>query len=90
MTKYTIQKGQQGEKNLFIEGVQSVCPFVPAVPFQGNMGQVQLMRLPCTNLCPHASVKDDKVYSITCGGSEQSFALDENVPNDNGKLLHIL
>jgi len=89
MPKYTLQKGQGGEKNLHIDGNQSVCPFVPAIPFQGNVGQVQIMRLPCSTLCPHAFTADD-VYTITCGASHQSFALDDNPNSDNGKLVHII
>jgi hypothetical protein len=64
--KYTITEGQQGEKILTINGLQSVCPFVNAIPFQGNMGQVQIMRMPCSTLCPHAVLKDTQ-YKMTCG-----------------------
>lgn len=64
--KYTITEGQQGEKILTINGLQSVCPFVNAIPFQGNMGQVQIMRMPCSTLCPHANL-DESQYKMTCG-----------------------
>ena len=87
MPTYTTQNGQGGEKNLFIDGNQSVCPFVPAIPFQGNMGQVQLMRIPCSTLCPHAFLKED-TYTISCGNHPQTFAIDGNPNNENGKLLY--
>lgn len=87
MPKYTTQTGQGGEKNLFIDGNQSVCPFVPAIPIQGNMGQVQLMRIPCSTLCPHAFLNED-TYTISCGNQSQSFALEGNPNSENGKLLY--
>ena len=71
---YTISKGQQGEKVLMIDGLQSICPFVSAIPFQGNMGQVQIMRMPCSTLCPHAKLKDN-TYQISCGYDVSTFTI---------------
>jgi hypothetical protein len=76
MTKYTLNKGQQGEKVLMINGIQSFCPFVDPIPMQGNMGQIQLMRLPCTSACPHAVVNEEE-YCITCSGKLTIFELEE-------------
>ncbi len=73
--KYTITEGQQGEKILTINGLQSVCPFVNAIPFQGNMGQVQIMRMPCSTLCPHANL-DESQYKMTCGADVQILRLE--------------
>ena len=76
MTKYTLNKGQQGESVLMINGIQSFCPFVDPIPMQGQVGQIQLMRLPCNTACPHASV-NEKEYCITCSGKSQVFELEE-------------
>jgi hypothetical protein len=74
---YSISKGQQGEKVLMIDGLQSICPFVSAIPFQGNMGQVQIMRMPCSTLCPHAKYTE-KSYKINCGTEIRNFELAED------------
>jgi hypothetical protein len=76
MTKYTIKKGQQDDDVLNINGMQSICPYVQALPVQGQYGQIQIMRLPCNSQCPHAKIVDD-YYHITCGGSLLSFKLEE-------------
>lgn len=76
MTKYTLHKGQQGEKVLMINGIQSFCPFVDPIPVQSQMGQMQIMRLPCNTACPHATVNEEE-YCITCTGKLQVFELEE-------------
>jgi len=73
---YSVSTGQQGEKILMIDGQQSVCPFVNAIPIQGNVGQLQIMRVPCSTLCPLASL-NNKVYQIGCGYDILSFKLNE-------------
>jgi hypothetical protein len=91
--KYTITKGQQKEDVLTIDGLQSICPFTAPVPFQGNVGQIQIMRMPCTTLCPHAIVSDDKSnYIISCGNGRQSFQLEnivEEEPKPTSKLFSL-
>ena len=77
MTKYTISKGQQNDDVLNINGVQSICPFVQALPIQGQYGQVQIMRLPCNAQCPHAKISNGH-YQITCGGSLLQFKIEES------------
>ena len=67
--EYTLVKGQQKEDVLHINGTQSICPYTAPIPFQGNVGQVQIMRMPCSTLCPLASSHDGK-YHINCGHSE--------------------
>lgn len=87
MTKYTLNNGQQGEKVLMIDGRQSFCPFVDPIPMQGQMGQVQLMRLPCNTSCPHAIISDE-TYHITCGSERVSFAIsEEDKPEGTGSKL---
>jgi len=85
---YTISKGQQGEKVLMIDGLQSICPFVGAIPFQGNMGQVQIMRMPCSTLCPHAKHKENN-YKISCGTEIRSFDLTEEQKDNTSKLVSV-
>jgi hypothetical protein len=90
MTKYTLGVGQAKESILEINGLQSVCPFVSAIPVQGQMGQVQIMRLPCSTLCPHASIYGE-TYLMTCSGNLLTFKLDkeEEEPKLEGKVIHL-
>jgi hypothetical protein len=81
MNKYQAKKTQQGDYALFINEMQSICPFVPAIPMQGNMGQVQLHRLPCTDLCPHASISSNH-WNVTCSGSLVKHTLSEDEPQE--------
>ena len=77
MPKYTISKGQQGDDILNINGVQSICPFVQALPMQGQYGQIQIMRLPCNSQCPHVKISDE-TYKVTCSGNLEIFRLEKN------------
>lgn len=80
MSKYTTKAGQaKGESVLHIDGNQSICPFVPAIPLSGSMGQIQIMRMPCTSLCPHAHLDKDRFW-ITCGGETETFKLENDAP----------
>ena len=76
MPKYEVRKGQQGDSILFIDGMQSACPYVQPIPMQGNMGQIQIMRLPCTNICPLAEY-DKTQWKIRCNGSLQILTVQE-------------
>lgn len=76
--KYTITKGQLKEDVLVINGNQSVCPYAAPLSFAGQMGQVQIIRMPCSTVCPHASVlgKDNEVYETTCGSKTKTFTIE--------------
>lgn len=76
---YEVKKGQQGEKVLFVDGNQSICPYSAPIPFQGNMGQVQILRMPCSNLCPLVEIHDNE-WSIRCGNNTKHFALKPESP----------
>mgnify|MGYP006293649751 CR=1 FL=1 len=85
--KYSVKTGQPNEKVLHINDNQSVCPFVNAIPISGKMGGFNLIRMPCSTLCPHAKA-DDLYYSISCSGSVEMFPLElttetPEVDNDN-------
>jgi hypothetical protein len=90
MPKYTIGAGQAKESVLEIDGLQSVCPFVPAIPMQGQVGQIQLMRLPCNTLCPHAST-NGTTYIMTCSGYSLTFKLEQKEiePKLESKVIHL-
>lgn len=85
--KYSIKKGQQNEFNLFVDGTQSICPYVQPIPMQGNMGQVQLHRLPCTNVCPLADYNGIDMWTVCCGGEKRSFRVEEELTSE---VLHIV
>lgn len=89
MTKYTIKKGQQDEDVLNINGVQSICPFVQALPMQGQYGEIKIMRLPCNSQCPHAEIVENN-YQITCGNRTIIFRLEEAEENKNKTLPFIV
>lgn len=74
--KYTIKVGQSKDLVLQINDLQSVCPFTQPIPVPGNVGQIQIMRMPCTSLCPHVKLKDD-AWCITCGGQTEEFPIEE-------------
>ena len=74
MNQYTTKKGQQGDIVLEVNGMQSICPYVQAIQVQGSMGQIQIMRLPCTNTCPHVELGESK-WIITCSGDRREIHL---------------
>ena len=78
MNQYTTKKGQQGDTILEVNGMQSICPFVQAIPMQGNVGQIQIMRLPCTNTCPHVEMGDSE-WIISCSGEKRKIPLSAEV-----------
>ena len=90
MAKYTIAKGQNKESLLEIDGMQSICPFTPAIPVPGNVGQIQIMRMPCSSICPHASFNDE-VWLMTCAGKELKFKLEKKQEElkFEGKVIHL-
>jgi hypothetical protein len=75
MANYSVKKGQQEEYNLFVDETQSICPFVQPIPMQGNMGQVQLHRLPCTSVCPLAEFNGIDLWTLHCGGEKRSISV---------------
>jgi hypothetical protein len=79
MPKYEVKKGQQGDSILFIDGMQSACPYVQPIPMQGNMGQIQIMRLPCTSICPLAEYDNKDTWKIKCGTTLNIYKI-ENEP----------
>jgi len=92
---YTTRKGQQGEDVLFINGMQSICPFTPALMIGGNLGQTQIIRLPCSTVCPHAVLHNKRSeYEMWCTGTKSFVKIepieqskDDN--NDNVKKMII-
>lgn len=77
MSIYEIKEGQQKEKILFINGSQSVCPFVDPIPMQGQVGQIQIMRLPCNTLCPLCQHKGNE-WTLNCGYDKVTHQLTED------------
>jgi len=88
--KYTIVKGQQKEDVLHINDLQSICPYTAPIPFQGNVGQVQIMRMPCSTQCPLAKV-DQSTYVVSCGNTDKVFNLTEKKEGEplieGGKII---
>ena len=88
--KYTLRKGQNKEDVLEINGIDSVCPFVGGIPMQSNMGGLQILRMPCTTQCPHATVTSEgEFYIISCGSEKQKFAIEKNDEKQKPTILKI-
>lgn len=87
MTIYTIKKADQYGNVLLKDGLETICPFRPAVPVpvQNALGQttIQLISTPCSTVCPHAEFHNlsnlGKVYTITCGNAPLEFDVDEEL-----------
>lgn len=86
MTTYSVKKGQQNDLILFINNLQSVCPFVQAIPMQGNMGQVQIMRLPCTSVCPMVELGKDE-WTISCSSKPKTFKIEDEPKEEKPTLV---
>jgi hypothetical protein len=86
-------KTPNGDYTLFFGETQSICPFVPAIPMQGAMGQVQLMRMPCTSSCPLVELLvEDKCWICNCSHYSRLHKLQdepEPKPEEEGKILRI-
>ena len=86
MTTYSVKKGQQNDLILFINDLQSVCPFVQAIPMQGNMGQVQIMRLPCTSVCPMVELGKDE-WTINCSSKPKTFKIQDEPKEEKPTMI---
>lgn len=88
MNVYKVKKGQMGDNILEIDGIQSVCPFTQPMMAQGNMGQVQILRMPCTSACPLASFSET-TWKTYCGYTTKIFQLTEETeePKEPSKLI---
>lgn len=90
--KYTIVKGQNKEEVLAINGNQSVCPYAAPLSFAGQMGQIQIIRMPCSTLCPHASTTSEAdYYETTCGSTMRRLPItkEEEEPKPTSKLVSL-
>jgi len=81
MNIYTTKKGQMGDTILEINGIQSVCPFTQPLMAQGNMGQVQILRMPCTSACPLSIVGED-IWETQCGCKSKLVNLSKVEPEE--------
>lgn len=89
MNVYKVKKGQMGDSVLEINGIQSVCPFTQPLMAQGNMGQVQILRMPCTSACPLALVTDT-TWQTQCGTKINLMAItieEAEEPKEPSKLI---
>jgi hypothetical protein len=74
--KYSVTKGNGEEFILKKNGFQSFCPFSQPFPMPSANNEVNLMRVPCSTQCPHATYDED-YWSITCaGGVKQVFHIE--------------
>jgi hypothetical protein len=90
---YTIQKHEQYDNVLFINGKESICQFKPAVavPVQNALGNMtmQVINFPCCTSCPHAHIEklglnDNTTFNIACTGGtvKELEILEDNTDNN--------
>jgi hypothetical protein len=100
MTIYGVATTENKDNVLTINGKQSICPYVQPLRVQGSVGQVQLIRMPCTDVCPFAVLieKDNRFdnspsWGINCSGTPQVFKLEEPIvvetPKEPSKLISL-
>ena len=83
----TVKKTETHGHVLLKDGIETVCPFRPAVPVpaQNALGQttIQLLSTPCSTVCPHAEYHNlhnvGLVYTITCSGTPLEFDVDQDL-----------
>lgn len=76
MSVYTLKEEKGQGHILFIDGLQSTCPYQQPIPTQGSYGQVGLLRIPCSTTCPLASYKDE-FYKVKCGSDSLEYFIEE-------------
>jgi hypothetical protein len=74
MSKYKVIVADNKEEILMNGELQTCCPFIQPMKIQGAVGQVQIVRIPCTSNCPHAQYDAlKKTWAISCGGQIVTF-----------------
>jgi hypothetical protein len=78
--KYSVSKGNSQEFILMKDGIQSFCPFTQPFLMPSLIdNEVNLMRVPCSTQCPHATYEVEYLeWSITCAGGKQIFDINES------------
>ena len=98
MTIYGIATTENKDNVLTINGKQSICPYVQPLRIQGSVGQVQLIRMPCTDVCPFAvltanETENTLTWEVNCSGTSQVFNIDipteEEKPKEPSKLISL-
>lgn len=78
MSNYTLKEEKGQGHILFIDGLQSTCPYQQPIPTQGSMGQVGLLRIPCSTTCPLVKYSEmGRMYEINCGSEPKHYGITE-------------
>ena len=73
------------------DGVDVICPYQNAHLVPSAMGQIQMMRLPCSTNCAHASLTIDRtIYTIICGCEKKDFEIEEEELQKDKNSLRIV
>ena len=74
MNNYSVILTESKDNILLKDGIQTCCPIIQPLKVQGQMGQVQIIRVPCSSSCPHSHHDlENKTWRITCGGAPVVF-----------------
>jgi hypothetical protein len=58
----TTKQDQQGNTVIIKDGNQLICPYQQPLALPGQLaGQIQIMRLPCSSLCPMFNLTPGKI-----------------------------
>lgn len=79
------QAVESPERDLILSknGLNTFCPYVQPMRVQGNVGQVQLVRMPCTGQCPLAEIDESAMtWTVNCGGTPQVHKLEAIVKHE--------
>jgi hypothetical protein len=90
MHNYKIKKTEQYGYILIKDGLETTCPYKQPIPTQSNLGQIQIIQMPCCTKCPHAEVtlsSNINFYSINCGAKIYEFDLTIENENENKIIL---
>ena len=89
----SYQVVESPEKDLILtkNGINTFCPMVQPMRVQGNVGQVQLIRMPCTGQCPLAEIDESGMtWTLNCGGTPKIIKIEAIIkaqPAQPGKLI---
>jgi hypothetical protein len=77
--EFTTMTAPDGAEVLFKDGREVYCPFAAGIPMKSNLGQISVMRMPCTTGCAHANIiggESQDLYRMTCTGEFVQYEIE--------------
>lgn len=80
MSKIQVRQDSTYGHVLVKDNRDAFCPYQQAIPMQGQVGGLSLMRLPCSTLCAKANYTildgNTSVYSVDCGSEPTKYEIE--------------